>query len=424
MPGNTRHKWRGIKMPCRMKGAAVQCCMCVVGVFMFLGGIIMTATGITLILNYGLLDIELLPPDLDNEEGKRTVGIILTTCGLLAVLVSVIVSILYLCNKTKPSVNPDDMSRIPSSARNNTPDRPDYQRRHDRGNDRFDRRSISSISAKVGNGHSSAATSRNPSKEIYSAEVQHRTPRTRAHRAKKHQARHKHRLDQIKEDAISRKTVDGAIEENEYMETTRSGSFSSEMTLEDRHRLPRIIHDHVDNREVERPPSADSASTSQTSDISGYRYSGEADKSRRELQFLPDSMYKDYQRQLETNSKDSASPDMYDETSLTESRNFDQCSLTSDNLRKLSQQNDSPLLPDFHSKTNHSAGGITSYDGGAELDSPEAPSADDSVVSYKASYHTERHGEQTTGRISPQIGEPEHYTNVEAVSNSGTSLKS
>lgn len=377
---------------------------------MFLGGVIMTATGITLVLNYGVLDIELLPPDLDNEEGKRTVGIILTTCGLLAILVSVIVSILYLCTKTKPSINPDDISRIPSSARNNTPDRHDHRVRNQHGNDRTDRRSISSISAKVN--ASRPAPAAKTSKEIYSAEVKHRAPhRPRGQRKKHHRLRN--RLDQIKEDAVSRKTVEGTIiEDGDAEDTPRSGSVSSHTTVDEQQRIPRITRD-----EFPRPTSADSSSTSQTSELGSFKFSMEGDKSRREFQFLPESVR--HQRHME-GSRDSDSPDRFDETSLTESKNFDQCSLTSDNLRKFSQEQEfsTPML-DYNSEKNHSAGGI----GGAQSQSPEAPDLQD-VTAFRAEHFTERRGELTCGRISPQIGEPEVHTTISEVSNSRASLNS
>ncbi|XP_052262564.1 uncharacterized protein LOC127866182 isoform X2 [Dreissena polymorpha] len=408
-----------MQMPCKMKGPAFHCCMCVVGVFMFMGGVIMTATGITLMLNYGLLDIELLPPDLDSEEGKRTVGIILTVCGTLAVTISVITSIMYLCFKSKPSIIPDDLARL-SSTRNNTPDRVDNSRK----NDRSDRRSVSSISAKVSassvgaqRNSSSAGASRGTTannNDIYSAEVKHRGhPRSR--RPRKNIHRHKNRLDQIKEDAVSRKTVDGAIVDDYEEGTYRSGSFSSEMTSEDRQKIPQIVSEDYD-----RPPSADSASTSHTSEASNYRYP-EFDKSRREIQVMPDSLRAEYQRQVELSSRDSASLDNFDETSLNEGRNPDQCSLTSDNLRRFTQENSGSTQGQrFNTDNDHSAGGTDSYRAAQSPHSEGVQSEDSSGIFVTS--QTETRGVMTSGRISPQVGEPEHFTQVEPVSASRTSL--
>ena len=101
----------------RMQSSATQCCLCVVGVFMFLMGIIMVATGVCLILNYGYFDENLFPPELRNDDGKRTVGIILTVSGFLCVFISVLVSSIYLCSRKPTPIYGDELHKIPGSAR-------------------------------------------------------------------------------------------------------------------------------------------------------------------------------------------------------------------------------------------------------------------------------------------------------------------
>ncbi|XP_048761277.1 uncharacterized protein LOC125670243 isoform X2 [Ostrea edulis] len=102
----------------RMHSSSTQCCLCVVGVFMFLMGIIMVSTGVCLILNYGYFDNALFPPELQSQEGKRTVGIILTVSGFAAVFISVLVSSIYLCSRSKtPSVHSNELNTIPNSGR-------------------------------------------------------------------------------------------------------------------------------------------------------------------------------------------------------------------------------------------------------------------------------------------------------------------
>lgn len=82
---------------------------------MFLGGIIMIATGASLCMNYSILDDTLLIPELRNNEGKKIVGIILICIGLLFAVVSVSVSAYYLCvhgNKNTTVIKPDDIKSL------------------------------------------------------------------------------------------------------------------------------------------------------------------------------------------------------------------------------------------------------------------------------------------------------------------------
>lgn len=426
----------------RMKGAAVQCCMCITGVFMFLGGVVMLATGITLILNYGFFDEDLLPPDLQNEKGKKTVGIILTCCGVFAIVVSVIVSVLYFCAQSKsPTINPHDLHRIPNTARNNTPD--SLSRRSDRTDRRI------STGTKINPVPNGTARTHHVKQIPGSAEV--KLPRAYKKGRHRKNARHVRRLEEIKEqDAISRKTVDGAlINEGFENDTPRSGSFSSEMTLDDQSRIPKVVLNEFDNSPPDdyenrpsvdygsrssidygsrisvdnengdskqtdnenRPQSASSMTASLTSDISSDRYL-ENNKYKREMQSLQDSVrYKDL---IETMSKDSGSLDRYGESSVNDTKFADECSLTSDNLRNFGLSSNTPSQNSDNVGMN-SAGGISSdrgYDAGPAY-LPEVPDSDESIISYKASHHTELHGEQTSGRISPQIGEVEMFTSVE-----------
>lgn len=375
-----------------MKGQSAQCCMCITGVFMFLGGVIMLAIGITLILNYGFIDESLLPPDLQNEEGKRTVGIILTCCGILAIGISVIVSVIYFCAQNKsPAINPDDLTRIPATARNGTPDS-SGRRSHDRQLQN---------GVKVNPVPNGATGSRSaPPKHIPgSAEV--KLPRQYKKTRHRKNTRHVRRLEEIKEqDAISRKTVgDEYVNEGYENETARSDSFCSEMTLDDQNKIPKLtLHDYDANR-----PSS-SASTSQTSDVSNFRYP-ENDKSRREIQFLSDSVRYGKPRDidsenLEGNSQMEEKNRFVDDVSISSGNRF------TTQLSTNSSQSDNTLV--------NSAGGIDMGENGAHTYLPEVPDSDSSIVSYKASHHIELHGEQTPGRISPQIGEPEHVVQVES----------
>lgn len=374
----------------------MQCCMCVVGVFMFLGGVIMLATGISLILNYGVFDITLLPPDLNNEEGKKTVGIILTVCGLLAIIVSVIVSVLYLCNKTKPSVNPDDLSRIPGSSGNNTPDRPDLARV------RGDRRSSNPSKPNYAANGGSRAQPLN--KHIPgSAEV--KLPRsTRKGRHRKIHRQHR-RLEEIKEDAVSRKTVDAALVDRDLMKETES--MSSQFTIDENSKVPKVVLDDYNDR----PPSVSSTSTSIFSETSSnYRFL-DNDKSRRELQFMPDSVRsRDYSsRPPEAGTKDPAYFEQCDETSLL-GKNDEEFSVNSDGL--VNPSHEFQVSSQSPADDNRNSAGGTREMSSAESSLPNIPDTAGNITSYKASHYTEVHGEQTVGRISPQIGEPETYTDV------------
>ena len=99
----------------RMQSSSSQCCLCSIGVFMFLFGIIMIATGSSLCLNYNILDDELLLPELRNDEGKQIVGIILICVGIVFAIVSVSVSAYYLCihaYKRPSNITPDDMRSL------------------------------------------------------------------------------------------------------------------------------------------------------------------------------------------------------------------------------------------------------------------------------------------------------------------------
>lgn len=392
----------------RMKGAAVQCCMCITGVFMFLGGVVMLATGITLILNYGFFDEELLPPDLQNEEGKRTVGIILTCCGVLAIVISVIVSVLYFCSQSKsPTINPDDLHRIPASGRNSTPDSQS-------------RRKVST-GTKINPMPNGTARTQHTKPTPGSAEV--KLPRAYKKARHRQKTRHVRRLEEIKEqDAISRKTVDGALINDAFEDDTpRSGSFSSEMTLDDQSRLPKVIlndyektlneyENRTENDYENRPPSASSVTTSLTSDNSNYRFI-ENDKSRREMALIPDSVReRDFGEYM---SNDSTLVGRYVESSLVDNKNADECSLVSDNLRNSFFDSTTPSQNSENVGLN-SAGGIEGQEGGVTFNQPEVLDSDGSVVSYRASHYTELHGEKTSGRISPQIGEVEMFTTVKA----------
>ena len=376
-----------LQMP-RMHGAAVQCCMCIVGVFLFLGGLIMLVTGVCLILNYGVFDENLLPPDLQNDEGKRTVGIILTCCGLFAILISVVASALYLCTKSKPAtIKPNELNRTPNTARG-TPDRPDQRR--------VDRRPGTGKQPSNGNVRPQPNTKSIPG----STEVIH--PRQTGHRKGRNHRKIKHRgrrLEEIKEqDAISRKTVEGAALTDTYIDaniTPRSGSFSSQFTLEEP-RNPRIV---VGTDEIGRPPSTDSASTSQISDVSNFR-TLENDKSRREVQFMSDSV-RFNNGNYDTISKDSVS--LFKENGvIVNGRDSEEGSIVSERYIDKHQMSTSSFNS-FNDK--FSAGG---NDFTAQGHLPDVSSSDESCVSYKVSSLTEMHGNSTFGRVTSQAGETEN----------------
>lgn len=281
---------------------------------MFLGGLIMFATGLCLILNYDIFDESVLSPEMRTEDGKRTVGIILTICGLLAIFVSVLVSVLYLCNRPKPhQVNPDDLSQIPSTARNGTPDSGGARRKT---SDHKVNRLPDGMHVQHRN--PPGRTNVRPTPPIMgSTEVKHPRPYKKRHRHKNKGFPRQSRLEEIKEaDAISRKTVEGAV-------LAGDGSFSSEITL-DESRKPKIVLNH-DYLGYDRPPSVESGSISGTSDTSNYR-TLENDKSRRELQFIPDAKGRDSLTGFETSSKDSLLDDnslVVAYTSALEKNNID-----------------------------------------------------------------------------------------------------
>ena len=262
----------------------------------------MFATGLCLILNYDIFDESVLSPEMRTEDGKRTVGIILTICGLLGIFVSVLVSVLYLCNRPKGGqVNPDDLSQIPS-ARNGTPTPSSQNGRGAIRKTSDSRGSQNALPDGMHVQHRGAVGVARPNirqtpQITGSTEVKH--PRYK----KKHRHRSKFprqsRLEEIKEaDAISRKTVEGAVLAADNL-TPRSGSFSSEQTLDDSTRRPTIVINQENMGEF-RPSSVES--TSLTSDTSNYRIL-ENDKARRELQFIPDGKTRD--NAFETSSKDS-----------------------------------------------------------------------------------------------------------------------
>ena len=275
----------------------------------------MFATGLCLILNYDIFDDSVLSPEMRTEDGKRTVGIILTICGLLAIFVSVLVSVLYLCHRPKPhTVNPDDLSRIPSSARNGTPDSGGARRKtsdhklnqlpegmHIQHRNPPGRANVRSSSSNTVSG---------------STEVKLNRPYKKRHRHKQ-KGLTRPRLEEIKEaDAISRKTVEGAALVGD--DTIRS--FASDTTLDSTRNHPKIVL----NQEY-RPPSVESGSISATSDTSNFRPL-EHDKSRRELQFIPDAKGRDSLTGYDTSSKDSLLDDnslVVAYTSALENKNKD-----------------------------------------------------------------------------------------------------
>ncbi|XP_041363334.1 uncharacterized protein LOC121378978 isoform X2 [Gigantopelta aegis] len=97
------------KQMARMHSPRTQCCCCAGNIFFMLFGILMLSTGASLVLNYGQLEVDTggLPPGLQNEEGKRIVGIILICCGFVAMGISALMGALYftVCSRPKPPRN-------------------------------------------------------------------------------------------------------------------------------------------------------------------------------------------------------------------------------------------------------------------------------------------------------------------------------
>lgn len=149
-----------------------------------------------------------------------------------------------------------------------------------------------------------------------STEVKINRPYKKRHRHKQ-KGLTRPRLEEIKEaDAISRKTIEGATLTGD--ETLRS--YASDTTLDSTRNHPKIVL----NQDY-RPPSVESGSILGTSDTSNFRPL-ENDKSRRELQFIPDAKGRDSLTGIDTSSKDSLLDDnslVVAYTSALESKNND-----------------------------------------------------------------------------------------------------
>lgn len=193
---------------------------------MFLMGIIMVSTGVCLILNYGYFDNALFPPELQSQEGKRTVGIILTVSGFAAVFISVLVSSIYLCSRSKtPSVHSDELNQIPNSGRKSSAG---------------SRNKVASADANTASGkhknssHTtlSASKHQNKNKDMHSTAVpRQRHPRKR----KKQRIMQRSKLEGIQEaDAISRKFSEKEINTTFEFSTNddvHSENYSQETTF-------------------------------------------------------------------------------------------------------------------------------------------------------------------------------------------------
>ncbi|XP_061182212.1 uncharacterized protein LOC133190543 isoform X2 [Saccostrea echinata] len=224
----------------RMHSSSTQCCLCVVGVFMFLMGVIMLSTGVCLILNYGYFDNALFPPELQSQEGKRTVGIILTVSGFAAVFISVLVSSIYLCSRSKtPSVHSDELNNIPSSGRKSSAG---------------SRNKVASTDAAApvkqkpsSNAAPAASKPQNKGKDMHSTAV----PRARHPRKRKKQRiLQKSKLEGIQEaDAISRKFSEKDI--NSSIDATAIDEVHSEKNSQEENveaiAMPEVFYSASDN---------------------------------------------------------------------------------------------------------------------------------------------------------------------------------
>lgn len=264
----------------RMQGAQVQCCMCITGVFMFLGGVVMLATGITLLINYNIFEVHLLPPLQNTDQGKKTAGIILTCFGLIGILISVLVSLLFHCNRSKTSaIDARELSQLPPTEH----DAASVKGRPSDKSEVSDRKR--SNGAKLPHSKNVASRPKQSNVKSIPGSTEMRLPRTnKTTKHRNHYGQRVGRLAEIKEqEVISRKTVDGAITANECNDNE---SVSSEMMIDNQQKIPRIILGNLDDNI--RRPSLDSATPSQASDISNDK-AVNIDKARQELQFLPES---------------------------------------------------------------------------------------------------------------------------------------
>ncbi|KAK3610767.1 hypothetical protein CHS0354_028166 [Potamilus streckersoni] len=226
-----------------MHGESAQCCLCFVGVFLFLGGVLMLATGISLILNYGV-SRDILLPTVQSEEDKRIVGIALTCFGAVCMAISILVSIIYLCSKTKSNsrVAPDNISQAPSTNRKvSTPD-------------------PSRLPS------ASKAKPQHVTNVPGSATISQRTKTKKKKRHLRTRGNFVGKLAGIQEaDSVSRKAVEGSTNDpDEYSvsnERSRSGSVSSAMTADDGKPRKDYLPNLHNRSSMQSRQSLDSAST-------------------------------------------------------------------------------------------------------------------------------------------------------------------
>ncbi|XP_052068874.1 uncharacterized protein LOC127708090 isoform X2 [Mytilus californianus] len=225
----------------RMQSSSSQCCLCSIGVFLFLFGIIMIATGASLILNYGIVNDDLLLPELRNDEGKKIVGIVLICVGLVFGIVSVSVSAYYFCAPSKHpiSIKPDDIRSISngstlSGARITSTQRPGSNQ---------SARSGSNQSARSGSNQSARSNGQGTRRKVSPVDgplkpiekssgsqfsqsipsVHHRSKNKQKTKKKSKRLVTKTQLEDIKElDTVSRKTMD--IGDDNNYDTPRSPS--------------------------------------------------------------------------------------------------------------------------------------------------------------------------------------------------------
>ena len=81
----------------KMQSPHIQCCLCGFSVFSALFGMFMLSAGVCLVLNYNFLDVDTsgLPNNLNKEEAKKVVGIILICVGICSMGLGGLVSTLY-----------------------------------------------------------------------------------------------------------------------------------------------------------------------------------------------------------------------------------------------------------------------------------------------------------------------------------------
>ncbi|XP_071131701.1 serine-rich adhesin for platelets-like isoform X2 [Mytilus edulis] len=271
--GSFRTIGKKIKMAMpRMQSSSSQCCLCSIGVFMFLFGIIMIATGASLILNYGIVNDDLLLPELRNDEGKKIVGIVLICVGLVFGIVSVSVSAYYFCAPEKhPTIKPDDIRSISNGSTLSGTRLTSTQRPGSRPGSNQSARSGSNQSARSGSNQSARSNGQGARRKVSPVDgplkpiekssgsqfsqsipsVHHRSKNKHKTKKKSKRLVTKTQLEDIKElDTVSRKTMDIGYDDN--YDTPRSPSELDSASINTSETSSRVPTYHVTDYSIQQ----------------------------------------------------------------------------------------------------------------------------------------------------------------------------